>query len=106
MPILVVYVTTSTRDEALNIGRIVVGERLAACANVVGGVRSIYWWEGEVSEDDEALLVLKTTEARVTALIERIPALHSYTTPCVTAWPIEAGNPGFLAWIETETAID
>lgn len=105
MPTSVVYVTTSTRDEALNIGRVVVGERLAACANVIGGVRSIYWWESEVNEDDEALLVLKTTEARVTALIERIRALHSYTTPCVTAWPIDAGNPDFLAWIENETAI-
>jgi len=104
MPTFVVYVTTSTRDEALNIGRVVVGERLAACANIVGGVRSIYWWEGEVSEDDEALLVLKTSEARLAALIERIRALHSYATPCVTAWPIEAGNPDFLAWIETETS--
>jgi periplasmic divalent cation tolerance protein len=106
MPTLVVYVTTSTRDEALNIGRVVVSARLAACANIMGGVRSIYRWEGKVSEDDEALLVLKTTEARLAALIERVRALHSYTTPCVTAWPIAAGNPDFLAWIETETAID
>lgn len=104
MPTAVVYVTTSSRDEALDIGRAVVGERLAACANVLGGVRSIYWWEGNISEDDETLLVLKTSEASLDALIGRIRSLHSYTTPCITAWPIAAGNPDYLAWVETETA--
>jgi periplasmic divalent cation tolerance protein len=104
MPEFVVYVTASSREEALAIGRTVVGERLAACANVIGGLRSIYWWQGEISEDEEALLILKTTDTRITALIERIRALHSYTTPCITAWPIAAGNPDYLAWIEAETA--
>lgn len=104
MPAFVVYVTASSREEALTIGRTVVGERLAACANVLGAIRSIYWWEGQMSEDDEALLILKTTEGQLRALIERIRALHSYTTPCVTAWPIAVGNPDYLAWIEAETA--
>ncbi len=102
----IVYVTASSREEALAIGRAVVSERLAAAANVVGAVRSIYWWEGQMSEDDEALLILKTTEARLAALIERIRDLHSYTTPCVTAWPITAANPDYLAWIEAETTVD
>ena len=100
----VVYVTAASRDEALAIGRTVIGERLAACANVLPGMRSIYWWEGQVAEDDEALLVLKTREALLAALIARIRALHSYTTPCITAWPITAGNPDYLAWIAETTA--
>ncbi len=100
----VVYVTAASRDEALAIGRTVIGERLAACANVLPGMRSIYWWEGQVAEDDEALLVLKTREALLAALIARIRALHSYATPCITAWPITAGNPDYLAWIAAATA--
>ncbi|HYN38689.1 MAG TPA: divalent-cation tolerance protein CutA [Rhodospirillales bacterium] len=104
MPALVVYVTTSSRDEALSIGRAVVGERLAACANVVGEIRSIFWWQGQLNEDGEALLILKTSHARVADLIERVRALHSYTTPCITAWPITAGNRDYLAWIDAETA--
>ena len=100
----VVYVTTSSPDEALSIGRAVVSERLAACANVLGGMRSVYWWQGRLAEDAEAVLILKTSEARLTALIDRIRALHSYETPCITAWPIAAGNPGYLAWIAAETA--
>lgn len=102
----VVYVTASSREEALAIGRAVVSERLAACANLIGAIRSIYWWEGKIDEGDEALLILKTTEDRLAALIERIRGLHSYTTPCVTAWPIAAGNPDYLAWIEAETTGD
>jgi periplasmic divalent cation tolerance protein len=104
MPTLVAYVTTASREEALVIGRTVVGERLAACANVIDGLRSIYWWEGEICQDDEALLILKTTDARIADLIERIRALHSYTTPGISAWPIAAGNPDYLAWVESETA--
>jgi periplasmic divalent cation tolerance protein len=103
MSALVVYVTTASRDEALVIGRTVVGERLAACANVVGEICSVYWWEGRVNEDLEALLILKSTPARLDALIARVRALHSYTTPCITAWPITAGNPDYLTWIEAET---
>lgn len=104
MSAFVVYVTAASRDEALVIGRTVIGERLAACANVLGGMRSIYWWEGKVAEDDEVLLILKSSEALLAALIARIRALHSYTTPCITAWPITAGNPDYLAWIAETTA--
>lgn len=100
----VVYVTASSAGEALSIGRAVVSERLAACANVLDGMRSVYWWQGALAEDGEAVLILKTTRSCLPALIERIRALHSYETPCITAWPITAGNPDYLAWIAAETA--
>lgn len=98
-----VYVTASDADEAARIGRAVVEERLAACANVVPGVSSIYWWEGKVDESREASLILKTRSDLVKELTTRIKALHSYTVPCVVALPIDDGNPDFLNWIVRET---
>ena len=104
MTINSVYITTESLDEALAIGKALVEERLAACANVLEGVHSIYWWQGAVQEDREALLILKTRAALMDRLIERVKALHSYDCPCVVALPIEAGNPDYLAWVEKETA--
>ena len=60
-----VYITAASRDEATAIGRALVEERLAACANVFTGVTSLYWWEGAVQEDDEAILILKTRSERL-----------------------------------------
>ncbi len=100
---LVVLVTTPTPERAAEIARAVVEERLAACGNVVPGVRSVYRWEGRVQEEAEALLVLKTTRARFEALRDRILALHPYEVPEVIALPVEAGSAKYLAWIATET---
>lgn len=101
-----VYVTAGSREEALAIARTVVGERLAACANILGDITSVYRWEGMVQEDREIALILKTTAANLPALTERIKALHSYTVPCVVTWALDskAGNADFLAWLEAESA--
>lgn len=103
MPVMFVYVTASDGAEASRIGRAVVEERLAACANVLPGMRSIYWWEGAVQEAGEAVLILKTTEDRLLALIERVKELHSYDCPCIEAIPVAAGHQGFLDWVARET---
>jgi periplasmic divalent cation tolerance protein len=100
---LVVLVTAPTPERAAEIARALVEERLAACGNVVQGVRSIYRWEGKVHEDAEALLVLKTTRARFDALRDRVLALHPYEVPEVIALPVEAGSARYLAWIADET---
>lgn len=100
---VLIYVTAPNRDEALALGRTLVEERLAACANLLGPITSVYWWEGRVNQDDEVALVLKTRADLVDQLVERARALHSYSCPCVVALPILAGNPGFLEWIGTET---
>ncbi len=100
---LVVLVTAPTAEKAAEIARAVVEERLAACGNVVPGLRSIYRWEGKVQDDAEALLVLKTTRARFEALRDRVLALHPYEVPEVLALPVEAGSAGYLAWIAAET---
>lgn len=98
-----VYITAGSREEAMKLARALVGERLAACANVLGDVTSVYWWEGKMQEDGEVAFVAKTRSDRLTALVERVKALHSYACPCVVALPIVAGNPEFLSWIGEET---
>ena len=101
---LVVLVTTPTPERAAEIARAVVEERLAACGNVVPGLRSIFRWEGKVEDEAEALLVLKTTRARFEALKDRVLALHPYQVPEVIALPVEAGSAAYLEWIARETA--
>jgi periplasmic divalent cation tolerance protein len=98
-----VYITASGPEEARRIGRALVTARLAACANVFGGISSIYWWEGEVQEDVETALIVKTREALVPAISEKVREIHSYDCPCVVALPVGGGNPAFLEWIESET---
>lgn len=98
-----VYITTADRDEAMRIGRALVEDRLAACANVLGDVASIYRWQGALCEDGEAALLLKTRTDLVGRVVERVRELHGYDCPCVVAWPIEGGNAAYLDWIGAET---
>jgi periplasmic divalent cation tolerance protein len=100
---LVVLVTAPSPEKAAEIARALVGERLAACGNVVPAIRSIYRWEGKVHDDAEALLVLKTTRGRFEALRDRVLALHPYDVPEVVALPVEAGSAAYLDWIDAET---
>lgn len=102
--IYLTYVTTPSREEALSLARQLVQERLAACANVLPGLTSVYQWQGELHEDAECLLLLKTTEALASSLKERLVALHSYECPCVVAWPLAAGHEEFLRWVREQTA--
>jgi periplasmic divalent cation tolerance protein len=100
---LVVLVTAPTAEKAAELARALVEERLAACGNVVPGLRSIYRWEGKVQDDAEALLLLKTTRGRFEALRERVLALHPYQVPEVIALAVDAGSAPYLAWIAAET---
>lgn len=77
--------------------------RLAACANIVPAIHPIFWWDGEVQEGEESLLLLKTPETLVETLTAAVKDLHSYECPCVVALPIAGGNIGFLDWIAAET---
>jgi periplasmic divalent cation tolerance protein len=97
-----IYCTTESRDQALGIARKLVEERLVACANLIDGATSVYWWEGKVQEEREAILLAKTSSANISAVTARILELHSYSTPCVTAIPLSGGNPAFLDWISGE----
>ncbi len=100
-----VYVTAANIDDAEAIGRAAVEARLAACANVLGATKAIYWWEGKVESSPEAALVLKSTRDLVPALTDKIKAIHSYDCPCVVALPIVDGNSDFLAWLAAATGV-
>lgn len=106
MSVCFVYITAEHASEARAIGRALVEERLAACANILEGKHSLYRWEGEIQEETEAVLIAKTREDLVAALTERVIALHSYDCPCVVAMPIAGGNNAFIEWIHAETTIE
>lgn len=99
-----VYITTSDKQEARSIGKTLVESRLAACANIIDNMNSLYWWEDEVQEATETVLILKTRQTLIPTLIEKVQSIHSYECPCVIALPILAGNPDYLEWIRNETA--
>lgn len=100
----VILVTTGSVDEADTIASRLVEERLAACVNVVGPIRSIYRWQGEVQRDEEHLLVIKANVAAFPRLTERIGELHSYDTPEVIALPIIEGSRKYLDWLLASTS--
>jgi periplasmic divalent cation tolerance protein len=96
--VLVVYVTCADLAEARRIGRAVVEDRLAACANLRPH-ESIYRWQGAVETAEEVGLLLKTTRAAWPALRDRVRALHGYQVPCIVAWPLLDGLPEYLGWV-------
>lgn len=102
MKINVIYITTGSIKEAMAIGNELVTSKLAACANIIDNMRSIYHWDGKLQNDTEAILIVKTTEARVPELIEKVKSMHSYDCPCIVSLPVMDGNKSFLAWVEGE----
>ena len=96
------YVTCANADEAKAIARALVGDRLVACANILGSMTSVYRWEGEVAEQEEVAMLLKTRRDMTVHVAERVKSLHSYDLPCVIGLPIQGGNPDFLAWLHRE----
>jgi periplasmic divalent cation tolerance protein len=98
-----IYVTTSTREEALGIARQLVESRLAACANVLPAVTSVYWWQDALQEDSEAVLIVKTRRDLVGEVTAKVKELHSYDCPCVVSIRLEGGNEDYFEWIAKET---
>ncbi|HKI81806.1 MAG TPA: divalent-cation tolerance protein CutA [Pseudodesulfovibrio sp.] len=99
-----IYVTCSGETEAETIGGMLVAKRLAACVNILPGMRSLYWWQGKVERGEEVVLIAKTRNDLVAPLTEAVTAAHGYDVPCVVSLPITGGNPDFLAWIRAETS--
>jgi periplasmic divalent cation tolerance protein len=95
--------TTDSREAADALARSAVEARVAACGQVVGPIKSIYWWEGKVETAEEWYVVFKTTAERYAALEAHIREHHSYDVPEIVLMPIVAGNPAYLEWVTTET---
>ena len=100
---VVVFVTSSSNDEAERIAGVLVSRRNAACVNIVPHVRSKFWWQGKIDSEDEALLIVKTRAELLGDVIGLVRANHSYEVPEVIAMPIVGGNEDYLAWIDKET---
>lgn len=100
--LVTVFMTAPDADEAERMARTLVEERLAACANIVQDVVSVYRWEGEVQRDGESLVILKTTAAGVEALKSRAMALHPYDVPEFLALPVVEGHEAYMDWVRGE----
>jgi periplasmic divalent cation tolerance protein len=94
-----VLVTTGSEDEAVKIARALVDERLAACINIVPGMRSIYRWQGAVKDDSEVLMMIKTGAAAIDELEARVRELHRYEFPEIISLPLDKGNEPYLDWL-------
>lgn len=102
--ILSVYVTFPDKAVATEICRAVIEKRLAACANIIDGIKSIYLWDNAVQDASEVAAILKTPAEKWPDLMMEIKRRHPYQVPCIIAWPLEAGNPDYLDWVMLETS--
>lgn len=96
---IVVLTTVADGDEATRIAKHVVERKLAACVNILPGVRSVYSWKGEICDDGEVLLITKTTDARFEALADAIRETHSYDVPEIVALPTHRVDAAYAAWL-------
>ena len=94
-----VYIPCPDESCARDIGRKMVEQGLAACANIIPKMTSIYRWQGKLEEEREALLLIKTVEANLKDLQERVIKLHPYRLPAIVAYPAVGGNPEYLDWV-------
>ena len=101
---IVVFVTCGSEEEALKIANTLVEENLAACANLVSPIRSIYRWEGKIWDEKEWLLIIKTQEKKYDELEKRVKTLHSYAVPEIIAFPIVEGSSSYLTWVRENTS--
>lgn len=104
MTAMIAYITTGSFEEARRIADTLIGERLAACANIYPPITSVFEWEGEVQHDEEVVLIAKTTKAGFERLRERVCEVHSYECPCVVGLRVEQGHQPFLQWIGEQVA--
>lgn len=99
----VVLVTAPNAETGEFLARELVEERVAACANVVPGLISVFWWEGEIQRDDEVLVIFKTGRDRLEALRARVSELHPYEVPEVLALPVDFSHGPYAEWVMEES---
>jgi periplasmic divalent cation tolerance protein len=103
---ILVLITFPSLEEAQKIADALVNEHLAACVNVLGGVRSLFIWEGVVQDASEVMGVAKTTQDRLDSLVSRVKSLHSYSLPEIIAVPIVGGDTRYLQWVSDAVSGD
>ncbi len=100
---IIVLITASKEEEAVRIAQELVDSRLAACVNIVRGLRSIYRWKGKREDEEEVLMVVKTRQDLFDGLKKRVKELHSYSVPEIIALPVMEGSEEYLKWLHEET---
>ena len=100
---IIVFITAPNEKEAAAISQTIVGERLAACINIIPSVRSIYRWQGRVEDEQEVLMIVKTKKSLFERLQERVKELHSYAVPEIIGLPVIEGSKQYLEWLGQET---
>ena len=98
-----VYTTYPSVVEAEAAGRALVERRLAACVNILPGMVSLYWWQGNIDRGDEVVMIIKTRASLAEPVRAAVKEMHSYTTPAILVLPIESVDPAYHAWIVNET---
>lgn len=100
-----VYITTKNKDEARNIGKAIIENRLAACVNIIDGMESMYHWKGNIETDNETILIAKTPYHNINDLTKLVKKLHSYECPCIITLTIteQEGNEEYLKWLMNES---
>ena len=101
---IIVLVTAKDKKEASKIAQSLLEAKLIACANIIDGVESLFWWQGKIDSSKEALLVLKTKKILFKKLSAKVKSLHSYQTPEIIALPIVDGSAEYLNWINSSCA--
>lgn len=101
------YITTQNPDQARDLGRQIIEQGLAACVNIIPKMHSIYRWKGEIYENDETILLVKTHTSRVPAVTKFIKKEHTYDCPCVISLPLteDEGNEEYLKWLISESKL-
>lgn len=105
MSLSILYVTCKDKEQALQIGRVLVQEKLAGCVNILEHMTSIYRWKGEIEVSFEAILIVKTFETELEAVRKKILELHSYEIPCILTIPVSNANPEYLDWLKNNMGI-
>lgn len=96
---VVIYVTAKDEREAKKIATRLLEDKLVACANIISGIQSMYWWQGKIDQSREVLIVLKSKKILVKKIIKAVKSVHSYDCPEVIALPIVHGSNDYLQWI-------
>lgn len=101
---IMIMVTVGKEEEATEIARLLVENKLAACVNILPGIRSIYRWQGEICDDSELICIIKTRNALLPQVMEAVKNIHSYEVPEIISLRIDEGSDDYLKWLATETS--
>ena len=101
---IVVFMTASSMDEAAGVARSMVEARLVACCNIIPQIRSIYHWQGQIHDEPEVMMVAKTRQEMLPAIIEKVRSMHSYDVPEIVAVPMAGALDSYLSWIDANVA--